>query len=165
MTPKEQGLVLSIDQASNAAGVSLWQNGELLATMVLKAAKATDPMSARLRQQVEQLTVFLSKHVGDGGMITKILFEGVRARLVMTTVGAFLTCPLINAKVHPTASFVESFAWKKYARDRGATEASFKDIKGVKALRDIGFDVDGFGIESDDEADSVLIYLTWASKQ
>lgn len=158
---KEQGYVLVVDQASNAAGVSLWYNGRLIATTVLESNSAKDPISRRLQDQIPQLDSFLAKHLPDAARITKIVFEGVRARLVLVTVGAFLTCPRIHAKLSPKASFVESTSWKKWAREHGATEERLKDVKGVKALRETGFPVEEHGITSDDVADSVLMYLTW----
>lgn len=72
-------------------------------------------------------------------------------------------CPLIQVKLHPKFSFVESRSWKKYAADRGAS-GPIKDIKGLKALREIGFPVEQYGIESDDVADSILIYKTWVNR-
>lgn len=161
---KEQGFVLSIDQASNAAGVSLWNTGQLTAHTVLRSTRAVDPLSVRLQTQLPQLTAFLNEHLPANGLISKVIFEGVKARLVMSTVGAFLVCPRIAAKLHDKHTFVESRQWKKYAADRGAA-GPFKDIKGVKALREIGFEVDRYGIDSDDVADSVLIYLTWRSRK
>lgn len=160
---KEQGYVLSIDQASNAAGVSLWQTGRLIAHTVLKSRKAADPLSVRLQCQVPQLTTFLNQNVPGDGCVTKIIFEGVKARIVMVTVGAFLMSPRIAVKLHQRHTFVESRQWKKFAADRGAT-GPFKDIKGLRALREIGFPVDDHGIDSDDVADSILIYLTWRER-
>lgn len=158
---KEQGYVLVVDQASNAAGVSLWYNGSLKAHTVLRSSSEKDPISQRLQDQLPQLDAFLTAHLPDSARITKIVFEGVRARLVLVTVGAFLTCPRIHAKLSPKASFVESSSWKKWARKHGAMEEKIKDIKGVKALRETGFPVDDYGITSDDVADSILMYLTW----
>ncbi len=158
---KEQGYVLCIDQASNAAGVSLWYNGLLKDTTVLRSSSEKDPISQRLQDQLPQLDAFLNVNLPKSARVTKIVFEGVRARLVLVTVGAFLTCPRIHAKLSPKASFVESSSWKKWARRHGALEEKVKDIKGVKALREVGFPVDEFDICSDDVADSILMYLTW----
>lgn len=163
MKTKEMGFVLSIDQASNAAGVSLWNNGDLIATTVLKSRSPTDPFSRRVQFQLEQLTDFLNMHLPPNVDIEKVLFEGVKARLVMVVVGAFLCCPRISAKMHESASFIYSTTWKSWARSKGAT-GPVKDIKGVPALRDIGFPVDVYHIDSDDIADSILIYLTWSEK-
>jgi hypothetical protein len=160
---KEQGYVLSIDQASNAAGVSLWFNGSLKATTVLRSHSSSDPFSRRVQYQLDQLNDFLSMQIPPEAIITKILFEGVRARLVLVTVGAFLTCPRIHAQISPKHSFVESSSWKSWARLHGAS-GPHKDIKGVKALREVGFDVDGHGITSEDISDSVLMYLTWRGR-
>lgn len=60
-------------------------------------------------------------------------------------------------------NFVVTSTWKYWASRRGATGPS-KDIKGVKALSEVGFPVEKYGIASDDVADSILIYLAWREK-
>ena len=159
MHVKEQGWILVIDQASNCAGVSLWYNGNLTATTTLVSQSKNDSMARRLQHQVPQLTKFLCDVLPESATIAKILFEGVRARLVLITVGAFLTCPRINAKL-TMQSFIGSSSWKKWAKDHGALGPT-ADVKGVKALSEIGFPVQQHNIESDDVADSILMYLTW----
>lgn len=144
------------------AGVSLWYDGELIAHTVLLSQSADDKYSRRLQHQVPQLTDFLNKQLPKGLNIEKVIFEGMKNRLVLITVGAFLTCPRLDAKLHQKFSFVESSSWKRWAKNKGATGLT-KDVKGVKALREIGFPVDKHDIKSDDVADSVLMYLTWKS--
>jgi hypothetical protein len=163
MKPHEAGYVLSVDQASNAAGVSLWLDGSLIATTVLTSKSAGDPFSRRIQGQLDQLNVFIDQYVPADIIITKVIFEGVRSRLVMIVAGAFLTCPRIDAKISEKHNFIESSSWKNYARARGAT-GTFKDIKGVKALRECGWDFVKYPIVSDDVADSVLMYLTWKTR-
>lgn len=164
MFAKEQGWVLSVDQASNCAGVSLWHNGILIACTTLNSKKSTDTLPRRLQTQVPQLTEFLQKYLPAGEMVTTVIFEGVRARLVALVVGAILTCPLLDkCRINQYASFVESSSWKKWARSHGAT-GTFEQIKGVKALREVGFPVDKYLLTSDDIADSILMYLTWRQK-
>ncbi len=163
MLVKEQGWVLVIDQASNCAGVALWYSGTLKATTELLSHSKKDAIPQRLQYQVTQLDKFLAEHLPDSACITKLLFEGVRARLVLVTVGAFLTCSRIHAHISPKTSFIESTSWKKWAQLHGAT-GPIKLIKGVKALRETGFPVDEMGIVSDDIADAVLMYLTWKDK-
>lgn len=163
MYVKEQGWVLVIDQASHCAGVSLWYNGSLKSTTELKSHSKTEPFSRRLQYQAEQLDVFLTAILPESACITKIVFEGVRARLVLVTVGAFLTPKRINARLSPKTSFVESTSWKKWAQRNGATGPT-SDIKGVKALRETGFPVDQHGITSDDIADSILMYSVWRER-
>lgn len=164
MKPKEQGYVLSIDQASNAAGVTLWHNGNLASWVLLSSENERDPFPKRMAAMVEQLQQWLDIVLIDGQQIDTVLFEGVRLRLVTCTVGAFCSpTQLRNCHVKEKSSFIESSSWKSYARKQGATGA-VKDIKGVKALSEIGFPLDQYPIKSDDIADSVLIYLTWASK-
>ena len=163
MNPKEYGFVLSIDQASNVAGVSLWFSGGLIATTTLLSARPSDPFSRRVQDQVAQLTTFLETHTPPETLIDRVIFEGVRARLVICVVGAFMTCPRIDAKLSEKANFVESSSWKNYARARGAT-GPFSEIKGVKALTEIGWDMVKHPVVSDDIADSILMYSCWASK-
>lgn len=164
MLPKERGWTLSIDQASNAAGVVLWYDGRLVAHTCLHSNKSSDNISVRLRTIVEGLTAFLGTHISPEDRICRVLFEGVKSNIVLLTVGAFLTCPRIYAKISPKDSFVYSSSWKKWAQKRGAL-GPLKEIKGVRALREIGFPVDEYRIMSDDTADAILIYLTWRERR
>jgi hypothetical protein len=164
MLPKERGWVLSIDQASNAAGVVLWYDGRLIAQTCLLANKSSDAISVRLRTIVAGLTLFLDQHLGPEDSVKQVVFEGVKSMMVVLSIGAFLTCPRICAKLSPKQSFVYSSSWKKWAAKRGAL-GPVSEIKGVRALRDIGFPVDEYRILSDDVADAVLIYLTWREKR
>lgn len=160
MKPKEAGFVLAIDQASNCAGVSLWFCGELRATTTLNSQSPTDPFARRIQTQLEQLTAFLNTELPPDVQIEKVVFEGVRPRLILATVGAFMCCPRISAKLDESRSFVGSSSWKSWAKMRGAT-GPFKEIKGVKALQETGWDFTKYPIESDDIADSILIYSCW----
>lgn len=164
MKLKESGYVLSIDQASNAAGVTLWLDGELQAWVLLTSNSKKDPFALRVQTQVAQLEAWLSVQLPyEDQVIKQILFEGVRARLVLCTVGAFCTPKKIQAPVTTAHSFIESTTWKVWARNRGAT-GPVKDIKGVKALREIGFPLDRYPITSEDIADSCLLYLCWRDR-
>lgn len=158
------GWILSIDQASNAAGVSLWKDGTLVDTTVLVSSSSSHSYSKRVQFQVPQLTAFLARHLKPNENVTKILFEGVRSVLVQMAAGAFMMCPLIDAKLSPSDSFVHTSSWKMYAKQRGAT-GPLKDIKGIKALLEIGFPVEVLSKQSDDIGDSVLIYLSWVNKK
>lgn len=164
MRPKEAGYILSVDQASNIAGVSLWYNGDLKATTTLVSKSSNDPFSRRIQYQLEQLTAFLDAQLPADTVIEKVIFEGVRSRLVIIVVGAFLCCPRISAKLHDKANFIESMSWKRWAQLRGA-QGPMKDIKGVKALREAGWDFDKYPVDSDDIADSLFIYLTWRDRK
>jgi hypothetical protein len=162
MKAKELGYVLAIDQASNCAGASLWHDGTILDTTTLNAKK-THAIGRRLVTQIVQLDAWLdSKSLAEP--IRTLIFEGVRARLVLITVGAFTSSKYLqDCKLNAKHSFVESLSWKNWARKRGAA-GPIKDIKGVKALQDIGWDMLKFPVESDDEADSILIYLAWRDR-
>ena len=135
-----------------------------MAHTVLKSNSSKDPFGKRLYAQVQQLERFLDTHLDEGEMIDQLLFEGVRSSHVLTTVGAFcIAKQLQGCKFSPKACFVGALRWKAWARKNGATSQKFKEIKGVTALREVGFDVDAYGIESEDAADSCLIFLCWAS--
>jgi hypothetical protein len=161
---KEAGWVLAMDQASNSAGVSLWYSGQLRATTLLTSDKSTDALPRRLQSMVIQLAAFLDREVPEPDVVRRVIFEGVRSRLVLVTVGAFLTVSRIQARISPKKDFVESTQWKSWARKNGA-RGDLADIKGVLALRDIGFPVDHYRINSDDIADAVMIYKTWAERR
>lgn len=165
MLPKEAGYILAIDQASNAAGAALWKDGDLQAWTVLTSKSPKDPFGRRLVEQVRQLTEWLDAELGDE-KIKVLLFEGVKSSMVMSTIGAFVTCPhLVDCKFHPRLSFVSALSWKKFVRDHGLSKQRFKEIKGVQALRDIRWDFNKYPITSDDVADACLIYLTWKSRK
>lgn len=161
-TAKEQGYVLAIDQASNNAGASLWLDGEYVAGVLLSSASKLDSFPVRMQAIVAQLELWLESVLPPDYYIEKIIFEGVRSRLVLCTVGAFCTIPRIRGHVKQDKNFIETTTWKSWAKRHGATGA-LKDIKGVKALREVGFPLSRNPITSDDIADSCLLYLTWAS--
>lgn len=159
---KAQGWVLSVDPASNSAGVSLWNDGKLIAFETLNSYSKFDSISNRLKAQNFQLTHFLRTNgFSDQNKIKKVIFEGVRSRIVTVTIGAYIVCPFIDAKLN-TDSFIESSSWKYHAKNRGA-KGVVKDIKGIQALKDINFPVEK--LTSDDVADSILIYLTWVHRR
>lgn len=156
---KEQPYVLSVDPASNACGVSLWKDGTFIDSALLSSRSPRDLFSIRLQTIALQLETFLSKNLKDDEKVTVVVCEGVRSVLVQICIGALLCSKYIEAPIK-TGSFIHSTSWKKYAKDRGAT-GPLKDIKGMKALKEIGWagrDV------SDDEADAILIYYTWRNR-
>jgi hypothetical protein len=161
---KLSGYILSIDQASNCAGVSLWRDGALVATTTLVSKSKDDPFSRRVQHQLPQLTAFLDKHLPAGVNVQQVIFEAVRARLVMVVIGAFLVCPRIDAKMSERGSFIDSSTWKLWARKNGAHSQAAKDTKGVIALTETGFDCKKHGITSDDIADSILMFRAWAAR-
>lgn len=164
--PKENGWILSIDQASNAAGVSLWYCGGFIEATTLYSNKSSDPIGRRLVAQIEQLDKWLEPRI-DLDEIKVVLFEGVKSRLVLTTVGAFCCSRFLqNCRLHPRHSFVESSSWKSWAKKKGAFKADPDDeIKGIKSLVQTGWDIVKYPLETDDEADSVMIYQTWRDKE
>jgi hypothetical protein len=154
--------VLSLDQASKKAGAALWKDGVLVGVAALDGGP-TAIYSRRLIRLQEELTGFLKLHLGPADKVSTVVFEGVHARLVMITVGAFLCCPLIDAKMHAKFSFIESSGWKKWAQNHGAS-GPFKDIKGVKALMETGFPVGAWPTMTEDVADAVMIGMTWKER-
>jgi hypothetical protein len=125
-----------MDQASNQAGASLWRNGKFVSSTTLTAVK-TDKFSRRLVTLVAQLDAWLDREIGPTAKLNHVIFEGVRSRL-------------------------ETSSWKSWAQKRGAT-GTFKDIKGTKALMEVGWG--GPAPDSDDASDSVLIYLTYSENR
>lgn len=163
-TIKRISKTLSIDQASNQAGVSLWSvDHKLLATTVLKSKSAKDPFSKRVTDQIAQLEDFLELNLEYDEQITHVLFEGVRSRLVLVTVGAFMTCTRFNAGLSALHSFVESRTWKSWAKRRGAT-AFISHVKGVESLLETGFVMPAGMLLTEDIADSIMMYLAWQEK-
>lgn len=164
VSAKEHGWILAIDQASNAAGVALFSHGEFVAAATLKSHSSKDAFGKRLAFQAEQLADFLHTRMGKAE-IKVLLFEGVRSRIVLCTVGAFCAVPqLQNCRLHPRHSFVESSSWKTFAKKHGAVANDKGEIKGIHALSMIGWDFDKHPISSDDEADAVLIYKAWCAR-
>lgn len=162
---KESGWIISIDQASNAAGVCAHRDGVFIASTTLNSLKKSDPIGKRLTAQVMQLDKWLEPLMGTEEAKI-VIFEGVRARLVLITVGAFCTSKYLqNCRLHPRHTFVEASQWKKWARLKGAVSSEEGEIKGIKALYETGWDGVKFPIGSDDEADSVLIYQTWRDRK
>ena len=155
---------LSIDQASNQAGVSLWSaDGVLLNTCVLASQSKKDPFSKRVTDQIVQLEAFLDTVLDPKEIITHVLFEGVRSRLVLVTVGAFMTCTRLNAGLSAQHSFVESRTWKAWAKRHGA-KAFISDVKGVESLLETGFNMPVGMPLTEDIADSIMMYLAWKEK-
>lgn len=160
---KGEGYVLSVDQASNSGGVSLWHNRELVGHTVLKSKHSKDSFSRRVQAQAKDLRDFLDVYLPQGETITTVLFESVKSRIIMAVIGSVLVNERIDSTLTP-ATMIPSMSWKKWAQSMGAV-GPLKDIKGVPALRQVKFDVDGYGITSEDVADSALIYLTWLNKK
>lgn len=161
---KRKSKTLSVDQASNQAGVSLWSpTSDLLACTVLQSESPKDPFSKRVTDQVEQLNTFLEEHLADGEEITHVLFEGVRSRLVLVTVGAYMTCPYLMAGLSPQHSFVESRTWKAWAKRHGA-KAFISEIKGIQSLLETGFNMPPGMPLTEDIADSIMMYLAWKER-
>lgn len=163
LSVKECGWILTVDQASNDAGCALWKDGNLIATTTLYSDSRRDPIGVRLVKIVTALDVFLDDFLDAPTDLKLVLFEGVKARLVLVTVGAFVTSKYIrHCKIHQKWSFVETRSWKGWARKNGAT-GDVGLIKGLKALAEVGFPT--ADILSDDAADAVLLYLTWRERK
>lgn len=158
---------MCIDPASNQCGITLWEYSSeeyrLVASRTLNSLSSKQPFSQRLLTIRSQLDSFLEENgFSEENPITFVVCEGVRSRLVQLSLGAFLALPAVCVRLHPKHNFVEATSWKALARSRGAS-GPLKDIKGKKALKEIGWSSD-IEISSDDEADSVLIFLTWEAR-
>ena len=162
---KTSGWVLFIDQASNAAGCALTKEGKLVATETICSTRASDVISQRLQDQIPRLSDFLNKYVPLGETINHVVFEGVRSRIVLISVGAFLMCPRIKARLSPTGNFVETRTWKSWAKRQGASGPT-KDVKGIRSLREIRPGLfERFRIKTDDEADACMMFFAWLERQ
>lgn len=159
-----EGYVLSIDQASNSAGVSLWYNSDLIAVTTLNSVSKSQKLSRRLQTQVEQLTQFLLMHLPKSTVIKQVIFEDVRSKYVVLTIGAFLCCPFMDVAL-TKSSFVASRSWKSWARIHGAHSQDFANIKGFVALREIKELEKYHWINQEDVADSVLMFFTWKGQK
>ena len=157
MWRKEKGWILSIDQASIKAGVSLWKDGELIAFTDLNGGGKKVPMSKRLHKQRVELDTFLEQHCK--GTVSTVLFEDVKGKFVQMICGAYLTAGKICCKIGKD-HLVHTRTWKSWAQRQGAL-GPVRDIKGVRALREIGWDFSRWAVESDDVADSLMIYMAW----
>lgn len=163
MWPKEQGWVLTIDPASIQCAAALRFNGEPYARITLKAEKKAK-FSKRLQQLQEQLQSFLDECLGEEP-VEKVIVEGVRSEKVSQTVGAFMICTQIDSSLGKNM-VIHAPTWKSWARKQGATyEGTYLNIKGIKALQDIGWDFDKNPIASDDEADCELLYMAWRDRK
>lgn len=164
MPVKRTSKTLVIDQASNQAGVSLWSpDGALIATTLLKSKSSKNPFSKRVTYQLVQLEAFLEEQLEPGETVTHVLFEGVRSKLVLVVVGAFMTCSRLNAGLSPQHSFVPSSTWKSWAKRHGA-KAFISDVKGVISLLETGYVVPAHCDINEDIADSIMMYLAWKEK-
>lgn len=162
---KEQGFVLAIDQATNCAGVSLWMNGVIVDSAKLLYPKSTDPFTVRAQELLKQFNTFMDQALPPDTKVKRVIFEGVRSRLVTVMAGVFCACPKLEAKLHDFRTFVETPSWKSWAKQHGATQ-KFSEIKGVRALTEVGFfNTTNYRTDSDDIADSILIYLTWRDRK
>jgi hypothetical protein len=161
MKDKERGYILSVDPASNKCGVSLWKDGQFLASACLSSVRATDPFSVRMQSIVNQLEKFLILELPQGELITTIITEGVRSRLLQTCIGSLIIVKSIRADISPKTTFVEPQQWKSWAKRHGATT---DPIKGIDALRETGWDMKKHPVGSHDEADSILMYQAWRDR-
>lgn len=161
---KDPGYILFIDQASNAAGVALVKDGELMATETICSTRSSDVISQRLQDQIPRLSDFLNKYVPYGEFVRNVVFEGVRSRIVLISVGAFLMCPRLKCRISPKDNFVETRTWKAWAKRQGATGPT-KDVKGMRSLREVRPELfERFRIKTDDEADAVLMMYAWMER-
>jgi hypothetical protein len=161
---KLSGYILSVDQATNIAGVALFKDGALVAHTEIRSRSSTDTFAARVQYQLPQLTAFLDKHLPPGVNVEKVVFESVQSKLILAVVGAFMCSPRIQAPLSERGNYIPSSSWKKWAQSRGA-KGLFREIKGVKALTETGFNCARHGITSDDVSDAILIFAAWRDRK
>jgi hypothetical protein len=158
---KENGFILAVDPASNNCGVSLWKDGAFCASRLLQSHHYTDPFSVRMQTILNGLESFLIVEMPPEAKVHTIITEGVRSRMLQTCIGSLIVSKYIYADLSPKTSFVEPQQWKSWAKKHGA---NCDPIKGIPALRGVGWDMKKFPVTSDDEADSILLYLTWRDR-
>ncbi len=153
------GDVLSLDPGTAVSGVSLWRDGNLIATAALTSPDGyNSTVSGRLKGMVSQLEQFLVSHDAN---VHIVICENPPHTLLKAVIGAMLIATRVDSMFSDSHT-VAVMSWKAWARARGAG-GPFKDIKGVKALKATGFKVpQGIG---DDEADSILVYLAYRDRE
>lgn len=153
---KDGRLTLSVDSGSNHMGLSLWDGIEFLRSGTVHAGKPTDPYSKRMKDIRAGFNAWLA----EDGPITTVVSENIRLQLITIPLGIVF---LHASTVAPfkTCHAISPSSWKKWAQLHGAT-GKFKDIKGLKALSEVGWP---HPCHSDDEADSILIALCYFSFQ
>ena len=159
---KQQGYVLSVDPATISCGVSLWRDGQFVASRKLCGGSLKLPLSVRMRRLFDDYEQFLVDMDVDVGEIHTIVTENVRSKFLLVTIGLFFVPFAVKAPLK-NSHFIVPGTWKKWAQGMGALGPA-KDIKGLKALREIGWDFDANPVGTEDEADSVFIYKAWAAK-
>ncbi len=103
-----------------------------------------------------QLSEFLSEKMGrfSDNSIDLVFTEVVKNKHVSLVSGALSIVEGIDGKV----IFVSPSSWKAFARRNGAKD---KDPKGIKSLQEMGWKKE---LTSEDEADSIMIYMAWRAK-
>lgn len=158
---KDGSLLLSVDAGSNHMGLSLWRDDKFIRSGVVHAKNQKDDYSIRLKTLREGFDNWLlADNETDSQNITCVISEAVKMPLVTIPLGIVF----LHSKVHCAFKqhhMVYPSEWKKWARANGAT-GEFKKIKGAAALKQVGWP---HKVDSDDEADSILIALFYFSKQ
>lgn len=143
---------LSIDPASRSAGASLWKDGKYIASITLTSDKKR--WTDRMRQMTHQLSGFTDEHAA--GKDLNVLIETTQHVKVRMSSGALTIAEHISSDVES----ISPSTWKKWLRDNG-----IKHEKGRAALECVlGYAGIAAKVESDDEADSILMFLARSAK-
>lgn len=159
MQNKNNNLHLAIDPSSNCVGISVWEATGKFITSAQIVAPESPFVSTRL--------YFLHKKFNDwfnvnfpGSFVTLVVIERISQRqasyALLYSAGALLSMSFIKARVGVKEQVVPP-VWKKYVRLAGS---SMQDPKGVLALKGVGWKT-GIDKMSEDEADSIMLYLGW----
>lgn len=149
-------MILSIDPASRKAGISVWSGDTLIAAHALESKLPT--WTERAHEMAGQLYSVTHTYTIEQCVIE--LVPKIAEPSVQIIAGALISQPHFKFDIR-RAQFVSPSSWKAYVRRK---DPSVKDPKGVKALEAIKWDFAKHPVESDDVADSILIYLAWSGK-
>ena len=163
MWEKERGYILSIDPASLKCGASLRHNGQLIGWAKIDGGKKSTPMSEKMRRQAAQIDLFLNEHIPEGEFVHTVVFELTDNMVLNVSMGPWFSAAQVRVPIIKKTHYIRPSVWKKWAQAQGAEPPSAR-IKGLKALREIGWDFNTYPIDCDDVADSVLIYMAWAAR-
>jgi hypothetical protein len=150
---------LFYDPASYKAGASLFnENGELVSWSLI-TGKQGEPLAVRLRSQLSQLSMFVSKTVSFQDYLIAVIENIYGVASQRMELGSSAAVPLFLPQVVYHSS-IPIQTWKKWLRDMGVPAQL---TKGREALRRVAPEIDQKGL-SDDVADSIIFGLYYFSK-
>jgi Holliday junction resolvasome RuvABC endonuclease subunit len=152
-------MLLSIDPGTNQFGLALF---DIKSRSLVESWTLCAPAKGTTVQRMVSVQSLVSRVVGDKP-ITQVAVEFYpKSQIPFIAIGAVLA-GLTSAKAQINkASLVTPSAWKSYVKKNAAPGYIIPDvIKGIPALACLGMNL---AADSDDEADAILVGLTWMSK-